>query len=684
MAEAALRKLEDRLKCSVCLDTYTDPKQLQCDHVYCQGCLEGLVVSNQHMPSILACPNCRQVTRVPVNGVASLRTAFQTNHLLDILKEHKKAKEGTLYCASHEGRELELYCESCEQLICLQCSITGHNGHNMKLVNDIIQKHKLEIGVSLAPAKEQLATISRALELIDSQKRQVRDQQVTLEANIRQDSQRLIAAISARTQELTSKLQRISEEKLRCLNTQMEQLEAMKTQLSSYLDMVEETLAVGDLGKVVSMKTTIARQVNELTTSLQTDTPIPALADMEYSTAGIAVEVCQNYGGVHALSSPDPSMCRVTGGGLEVATVGETASVVLEAINFKGQPSEIPIMRSECELVSIITGSRTRGSVERRGQSQYEINYQSTIKGRHQLHVKVEGQHIRGSPFEVAVKSSVEKLGSPMLSIDDVKGPWCVAINQSGEVVVTEWHGHCVSVFSPSGEKLWSFGKRGPGQGQFEYPAGVAVDCYNNILVVDWHNDRIQKFTSDGQFLAALGTCGNGPLQFSGPRGIAVNSSNSKVYVTDQGNHRVQVLNSDLTFSKIFGKKGSEKGQFDWPSDIACDNSGNVYVVDYRNHRIQVFTAEGEFLQMFGRRGGEMGELEYPRGVTVDANDLVYVSAQGNNSVTVFTCGGRFVTSSFGRKGAEEGEFNGPTGMAVDIGGVVYVCDCNNDRVQLF
>ena len=54
------------------------------------------------------------------------------------------------------------------------------------------------------------------------------------------------------------------------------------------------------------------------------------------------------------------------------------------------------------------------------------------------------------------------------------------------------------------------------------------------------------------------------------------------------------------------------RDSFDWPSDIACDNSGNVYVVDYRNHRIQVFTAEGEFLQMFGRRGGEMGSWSTP------------------------------------------------------------------------
>ena len=685
MAEAAaFKKLEDQLNCPVCLDTYTDPKQLHCNHAYCQKCLGRLVVRNQQGQFVLTCPNCRQVTPVLANGVAGLPAAFQISHFLDILSEHKKAKEGSLYCADHQERELELYCESCEQLICFQCTITQHHGHNYSLVKDVFQKHKLEIVASLAPAKEQLAAISKASERVNSRKRQVLDQQTTLEANIHQDSRQLIDAISARTQELVRKLQHITEEKLRCLDSQMEQLEVMKTQLSSYLDMVEETLATGVQGKVVSMKTAITRQVNELNTSLQTDTLEPITpADMEYSTADKAVEMCWNYGAVGVLGSLVPSMCRATGKGLEVATVGETSSAILQAINFKGQPCEGPILSSECELVSDITGSTARGSVERRGQSQYEINYQPTIKGRHQLHVKVEGQHIRGSPFDVTVKLSVEILGAPMLSIGGVERPYGVAINQRGEVVVTEWHGHCVTVFSPSGKRLRSFGTRGSGQGQFDRPTGVAVDGDNNILVVDCYNHRIQKFTSDGQFLTAVGTHGSGPLQFSRPRGITVNSNNNKVYVADEYNHCVQVLNSDLTFSGTFGKKGSGKGQFVLSLDVACDSTGNVYVADCGNHRMQVFTAEGKVLQMFGRCGKGRGELDSPRGVTVDANDLVYVSSQGNNRVSVFTCEGRFVTS-FGREGAKKGEFDWPTGMAVDSSGVVYVCDYRNNRVQLF
>ena len=365
---------------------------------------------------------------------------------------------------------------------------------------------------------------------------------------------------------------------------------------------------------------------------------------------------------------------------LEEATVGETHSVILQIVDSNGQPCEGPILLSECELVSDITGSRVRGSVENKGHSQYEINYQPTIKGRHKLYVKVEGQHIRVSPFDLMVNLPVEKLGAPMLrGIEYVKaGPWGVAVNQRGEVVVTECDRHCVSVFSSSGVKPQSFGTCGSGQGQLDHPAGVAVDGDNNILVVDHGNNRIQKFTSDGQFPKAVGTKGSAPLQFLWPKGITVNSNINKVYVADTKNYRVQVLNSDLTFSGTFGREGSNDGEFFGPVDVACDRSGNVYVADHGNFRIQVFTAEGQFLRKFWKK-----ELGFPRGVTVDSNDLVYITTEDNYCVSVFTCKGRFVRS-FGKKGVEKGEFKQPAGIAVDDNRVLYVCDYENQSIQLF
>ena len=385
----------------------------------------------------------------------------------------------------------------------------------------------------------------------------------------------------------------------------------------------------------------------------------------------------------HWICLHDPSKCYVISKELkDEAIVSEMSTAVFQAINFEGRECEEPAMSSEIELVSELTGTRTRGSIERTGQSQYKISYQPTIKGRHQLHVKVEGQHIRGSPFTITAKSPAEKLGTPILTIKGVTTPFNVAINQREEVLLTEIDAHCVSVFSSSGKKLRSIGTLGSGEGQFHYPRGIAVDGEGNILITDSANNRIQKFSADFEFLTSVGCSGSGHLQFIRPDGIVCDR---KVYVTDN-NHRVQVLNSDLTYSSTFGKVGSGKGQFHYPCSIACDSTGNVYVAERGNHRIQVFTAEGNFLRMFGKHGDGKGELYQPTGIAIDSSDMVYVCDSGNGRLSVFTSQGVFVT--FGSRGTLPGlfyrPFEWPRGIAVDNSGVLYVCDKDKHCIQLF
>ena len=522
--------------------------------------------------------------------------------------------------------------------------------------------------------------IEKALAELNTRCGEISDQRGAIVDNVHVTFRRLHEVLTVRETELINQLHLRTQAKLKGLAAQSDQIETTLAKLNSCLHFMRESLRTGSKSDVLMMKANTVQQVKELTTPFQQDMLKPNTeADMIFSALADMTAMCQDYGQVLSQSSLDPSNCQVTGKGVEAAKVMETSTVLLQSVNYGGKSYEKPITSLKCELVSEITCTRASCSVERRGQSQYEISYQPTIKGRHQLHIKVEGQHVRGSPFSVAVTLPIEKLGTPILTISGMEGPRGVAINQRGEVVVSDRKRHCVSVFSPSGVKLRSFGTHGSCRGQFNEACGVAVDGEGNILVADYNNHCIQKFTVEGEFLAVVGTKGSGPLQFHSPTDIAI--SNNKVYVTDM-NHRIQVLHSDLTFSSTFGKQGSGKGQFDYPQGIACDSTGNVYVADMDNHRIQVFTAEGKFLKMFGRCGQGKGELNSPIGIAVH-DGLLYVGERVNHRLSVFTLEGQFVTS-FGSKGTGPGQFRWPSGLAVNSNGVVYVCDFSKNNVQVF
>ena len=695
-----MQKLEDQLNCSICLDTYTNPKLLQCFHVYCKECLVRLVVRDQRGKLSLTCPNCRQVTPVPDTGVSGLQSAFHINHLLEIVEEHKKEKDTAIaettegvatgvalqqqssHCTEHVNEELKLYCETCSEVICYKCVTKWgkHHSHDYESISDAFEKYKEEISTFFEPMGNQLTRIDQALTDVETCSAEIDIRQDLVEANIEGTVRELHIVLEARKTNLLNRLQEISRSKLKSLAAQKDQLETTQAQLHSCEGFVRQSINTGCQSEVLKMRKTIVHQAKELTTEFQPSFLKPCTEpDMIFSAPGDATTVLQQYGDVSSMSMVDPAKCHAKGGGLETATVGEKSTATVQAVSRNGCPCLEPIESLECELESMLTGARVRGEVKERGRGQYEISYQPVTKGRNLLHIRVGGLNIRGSSFDVKVVSPVVNLGVPIQIFGGFESPCGVAFNHAREIVVSA--GNSVSVLTPNGTKLRSFGTRGSGPGQFLDPKGVAVDDEGNILVVDCGNHRIQKFTNDGLFLASVGTKS---LQFRSPRDVAFNTHNKKVYVVDNENNHIQVLNSDLTFSNIIGeKRGSKSEEFTYPWGVTCDSTGNVYVADSANNRIQVFTASGKFLRKFGHFGKGEGELKYPVGVAVDSRGMVFVSERFNHRISLFTTEGQFV-KSFGRCGTEPGEFRGPRQLAVDDCGVLCVCDNGNRRIQIF
>ena len=593
-------------------------------------------------------------------------------------------KKKVMFCSKHPTKELDLYCERCDELVCRDCTVRVHRDHQYDLVTDAFQKHKEVLVTSLQPVQQQLDTVTKSLQQLDTQCQQITDQRETLVGKILKTIRQLHEALEVRKTELIGQLDHITQRKLKTLAAQRDQIELVQTQLSSCLDFVKESLRTGSEGEILAMKKPVVKQVEEITAEFKAEALVPQeLADIKFSASTPELtQTCQQFGKVYT-HPVSPERCYATGKGLEVATVGEQATAILHAMDADGKEFEHPLINTSCELVSDTGGPTVKAAVQKKEKNKYTISYQPTHRGRHQLHMKVEGVPIRGSPFGVVARLSIQKLGTPIKTIGGLNWPWGVAVNQRGDIIVVENSGHCISIFSSIGEKIRTFGSKGSAQGQFNEPRGVAVDGDGNILVADENNHRIQKFTAGGKFLTTVGQRGNKHLEFSHPFGVAVNHRNRKVYICDKGNHRIQILNADLTFSSSFGSYGSGDGQFNIPWDVALDSTGKVYVADAGGHRIQVFTAEGKFVRKFGKKGSGDGELNQPTSVSVDSDDIVYVTEYKNNRVSMFTSEGQFVRS-FGTKGKGPGQFNYPCGITVDRDGLVYVSDTLNNRIQIF
>lgn len=275
-----------------------------------------------------------------------------------------------------------------------------------------------------------------------------------------------------------------------------------------------------------------------------------------------------------------------------------------------------------------------------------------------------------------------------MLRIDhNLQYPTALATDRQGNLYVIDADHQRVQKFDDRGRFLTMWGGIGDGNGQFVFrisgpiPGGIAVDERGTVYVSDYY-DRVQAFDSNGRFLLQWGSHGAGDGQFDFPTGIATDGQ-GMIYVGDAGNHRIQKFDRAGRFLLQWGRQGSGDGAFISPSGIAVNRRNQVIVGDGDNSRIQAFDSAGRFLASWGSPSTSAIQPECQPGIAVDAQDHVYVARNNSDRVEKFDRDGRLL-ATWGNTGTGDGQFIYPSGIAVDGQGNVCVADVIGGRIQKF
>jgi len=119
-----------------------------------------------------------------------------------------------------------------------------------------------------------------------------------------------------------------------------------------------------------------------------------------------------------------------------------------------------------------------------------------------------------------------------------------VALDGKGDLYVADSDDGRLDIFNPAGKLAVSI-ERGVGEGDLSLPRGVAIDG-NRLFVVDTTAQDVKvyllpgKVTEVPKYVGSFGGEGIGNGQFQYPNGIAIGRG-GQIYVTDRANDRVQV-----------------------------------------------------------------------------------------------------------------------------------------------
>ena len=702
VAQEVLEKVESSLECGICFDTYTDPKVLPCFHVFCMECLKKSVEKSRDKKN-LSCPNCRRSVPLPPNGIEGLQSAFHIGHLFEIRdtltkskdtektmcekckqsiatgycrdcckfvcedckKVHKlwneelgghkivsmeeiqtqatnlvPPKKKELFCKKHPEERLKIFCETCQELACFYCTIRDHQNHQHDTVPNSFQKNRDEIERELLPVKEQREKLKKTTKDFDTRAGEISENEANLGAEIRKRIDHFCQLLQHRKTELLTQLEQTAQQKQKRLGAQKELVDLRLAQLDNCIGYVEGSLRTDSPGEILSLKATTLQQLHLLVSDFKDDMVEPK----ERATLNLQMtdleKTCKQLGEVIDSELACPEKCSVTGTGVEFATVEEKQELTLKVVGATGGDVTISPNAVVAQLVNTSDQTVTRCNVSEAKKSECQIDYTPKKRGRHQLHLKIEGQHVQNSPFSVIVMPELVCFQKPIATFPNLQGAWGIGITSTGQLVVGEANANRVTILTQDGVKVRSFGTEGSANGQFNYPGGIAIDNEDYIYVTDANNHRIQKFRTDGSFVAAVGGRGGNQLQFSCPYGITFNKCDGHLYVCDTSNNRIQVLTTGLQYSKTIGSQGQGDGKMNSTWDIAFDSKGQMYVADSGNKRVLVFSAAGQYSYTFGA-----DRLYQPYGITVDAAGRVYVVEHTAHRISVFTQAGEHIRS---------------------------------------
>ena len=218
-----------------------------------------------------------------------------------------------------------------------------------------------------------------------------------------------------------------------------------------------------------------------------------------------------------------------------------------------------------------------------------------------------------------------------------------MAVDPSGNLLVSDAKRHTVMRFDPTGHLLSEWGPRF-GDIELGEPAGVAVGGAN-YYVVDRGTPRIFRLDGSGQVQATLSL---ETLGTYGLNGLAVDATGN-LFVADTGRNRILVFSPTGQLIKQLGHGGNDLGGFTQPMMLAFAPDGSFFVADWENNRLERFDATFEATDAWS-----IGFHAF--GVAVDQSGRIFAPDADHRRVEVFS-----------PKGAPLGEMGSPSVPALEL-----------------
>ena len=635
-------------------------KMINNSEVCCDLCIDG-----NSSPAVVFCCTCCQFMCTFCHEYHKHHRQLCKHNMLGLDQNAANQLQTTMkpreyYCSqpNHEDNKLNFYCETCNCLVCRDCTAVAHKDHGMAELYTVAKTHQMEIKLALGDAKDILTKLDGAIGGNDKIIEQVEISKRNAILAIDKAFEILQQTLEGRKKTLLSEVEAISLSKTTALTLQKEQYEKIVEDIGHYTEVASHILQTHTDHEVVALGGLIPTELHATLKRVQT----MSLTPNQHSYISTSLEIgdlvleLSKFGHVlEMILCPSSSTWTST----SVAKVGTRFHVKIQSKTSEGERYPHGGVQVKGEMRSKVhSGAVVYGEVEDHRDGTYTITFTPQTAGPHQLVITMDGRHVQNSPHNLDVRPKHDYL--TLCNAQQVfrcNNPLCVAIHYSGDIYVGSGN-NCIYVFDQAGQLKNTIGNGGSGDGQFSKAYGITIKG-SILYVAEWGNHRIQKLTSTGEFLKKFDRSGSSCGQFHYPSAIIVDCNN-RMIISDRDNHRIQIFSEDGSWLLTIDGNGSGKHCFQYPCGLALDPQGNIHVAAYGSNSIKVFTKEGVYVKTYGDAKG-------PIGIVIDGEGYSIVSEQNGNCLSIF--------DPQGNKIHKVGNLKSPRSITLDY---------KNDRVYMY
>ncbi|XP_078344575.1 E3 ubiquitin-protein ligase TRIM45-like [Oculina patagonica] len=681
--EALLKNLKEHVSCSICLDTYTDPKTIDCLHTFCCECLKKHALTSQRQ-GLYRCPECNAQVDIPEgNRFDRLPSSFLHNSLLSLLAvrqsgdgsemscslcqkksaevdycfdcekfmcpdcvkahdlfrtaafEHHKVTpvkqfqpedyEALLkrqsFCSQkyHEREVTRFFCLHCQECVCQVCINTDHKTHDVVPLDKAADDEKTNIIAETDVIKEKIQACSGLIRQIETTEIELETNITTAKRQVSQTAEQMVTKIRENEREAITTLEKTRVLRIEKLNAAKKSVRSLEKQINQALEFANSLVQRSSSSDIMQSKKNLKKRFKELS-----EAQVPAMP-------------VRSFVKFVARSVPESlSLGSVKTGGtyfLPITAV-EGLSQNLQAgvqavIIVRPEISEEELTASDAEVVVEPADKVASLTVCQKKDGNVPVKFVPKVQGTYQITAKLNGKELVDSPFVVQVKERrLDAVSELLLKGETPLKPRGIAVNSRGMIAVTDSETCSVFIFDKEG----IFVRKLDCREKSSEPVHVAYLNDEDILVADEYNHRIQQFNvQTGNFVKGFGKRGTAEGEFSSPACICMDSE-ERVVVTEFGNSRIQVLTKDFKPLFIFGDSGPEK--LDHP--LGCVYYRNMFIVcDNRNSCLKVFDSTGKFLYKISEP-----QFKRPWDLSVDKYGNLLVCDFDDGNIKQFTVDG--------------------------------------------